>query len=263
MQSTYQSLAKTIRHRAAECPRQRYLVAIAGAPGSGKTTIAHEVAKRINNNDAAPSDGPHKHNLSSDKPVSQSSSPSPTVCISISMDGFHLPRSTLHTLPNKEAYRRRGAPWTFDADKAVEFVWCLRKWANNHEDGGNNTTEPIIYAPTFSHALKDPVPDALPIPSSGAMRIILLLEGNYLLLDEPPWDEIGQLVDLRVFVEADPALTRERVAQRHLQAGIESTIEDAYRRVDGNDLINGRLVNEKKVAGIDLVVTSLQEEIGG
>lgn len=135
------------------------------------------------------------------------------------MDRFHLPRSTLDTLPNREeAYRRRGAPWTFDADKVVDFVRRLRKWANNNNDSGDrNMTiepEPIIYAPTFSHELKDPVPDALPIPSSGAMRIILLLEGTYLLLAEPPWDGIGQLVDLRVFVDADPALTRERVARR-------------------------------------------------
>lgn len=41
----------------------------------------------------------------------------------ISMDGYHYSRAYLDTLENREeAYRRRGAPWTFDSGAILAFV---------------------------------------------------------------------------------------------------------------------------------------------
>ncbi|KAL4886123.1 hypothetical protein BJY04DRAFT_229287 [Aspergillus karnatakaensis] len=239
-QPSLQTLTATILSNASSHPKPRYLIAIAGAPGSGKTTLATALAASLNTSPELQLHGKGK-------------------AIVLSMDGFHLPRSTLDKLPPKEreeAYVRRGAPWTFDVGAFLQFMRGLRTWADRtpprqEHDGGD-----VLLAPTFSHATKDPLPDSLAITPDSS---IIIIEGNYLLLDEDGWRDIASLVDYRVFVDVDLAIARERLARRHVEAGIEPTLEDGYRRVDLNDGINGVLVREKLVGGIDGGVVDLVE----
>lgn len=224
MEAEYAALASLIQRRAAAHQKPRFLVAIAGAPGSGKTTLAGEVVHRINASD-----------------------PKSSAAL-LSMDGFHLPRSMLDTLPNRdEAYARRGAPFTFDLDAFLVFIQDVCHWADS-------PAKRNISAPSFSHTTKDPVPNGICIPADTK---ILIIEGNYLLLDEPGWRDVSTMVDMRVLISVDLAQTRERVARRHVRVGIEKTLDDAYRRVDGNDALNGQLVQERVVEGVDLVVHSV------
>lgn len=224
MEAEYAALTSLIQRRAAAHPKPRFLVAIAGAPGSGKTTLAGEVVQRLNTSD-----------------------PKSSAAL-LSMDGFHLPRSTLDALPNREeAHARRGAPFTFDLNAFLVFMQHVRDWADS-------SAKRSISAPSFSHATKDPVPNGTCIPANTK---ILIIEGNYLLLDEPGWRDVSTMVDMRVLISVDLARTRERVARRHVRVGIEKTMDDAYRRVDGNDALNGRLVQEKVVEVVDLVVHSV------
>lgn len=156
------------------------------------------------------------------------------------MDGFHHPRSYLDSLPNRsEAYARRGAPWTFDAVGVVELVQRL----HDARTGGDSESETIL-APSFDHALKDPVRDSIAITPDVE---IVILEGSWLLLDEEPWCRITGLVDETWFVDVDPEVARDRVATRHLRSGIEREWGEAVRRAEGNDLRNGRLVRQRLV----------------
>lgn len=50
MESEYAHLADTIILKAKSHPKPRFLVAIAGAPGSGKTTTAKTVQQQLNDN---------------------------------------------------------------------------------------------------------------------------------------------------------------------------------------------------------------------
>jgi pantothenate kinase len=50
----------------------------------------------------------------------------------------------------------------------------------------------IIKAPGFDHARKDPIPDAIEISSRAK---VVIIEGNYVLLDQEPWSRISTLVD--------------------------------------------------------------------
>ncbi|KAI1393081.1 phosphoribulokinase/uridine kinase [Hypoxylon trugodes] len=230
MESTYQSLANRVlvkweelktadRANSLSSP-SRMLIALAGAPGSGKTTIALQVLKRINN---------------------LPDHPKTTV---ISADGFHFPLAKLRAMPNaSEAIARRGVTWTFDGAGVVTLVRKLRDAAGYE----------AVLAPTFDHAIKDPIEGGLIVDKDMEVCII---EGNYLLCDEEPWREIAELVDDRWLVRVDPGLARERVAARHLAAGIEDTIEDALRRTDENDLVNGRFVMEKSRGRHDLLIDS-------
>lgn len=232
MESEYSRLAENLRKQANAHRKSRYLVAIAGIPGSGKTTTAQEVVSQLNQ-------------------TSQKA-------VILSMDGFHLSRAALDQLPDpKEAYIRRGAPWTFDVNRFVSFVRQLRTWADETPlaSAGVQTWSDgeILRAPTFDHEAKDPVENGICVTPDVS---IIILEGNYLLLNEPGWQEIAELADYRVFVDTDPQEARGRLARRHLQAGIEKTLEDGYRRVDRNDFLNAVLIREKLLTP-DIILTSV------
>ncbi|KAF7560279.1 hypothetical protein G7046_g3866 [Stylonectria norvegica] len=227
MDATYQSLAQRSLHKLALKEAEghkRLLIAMAGPPGSGKSTIANQVVKQIASMPASPS------------------------IVAISVDGFHYPLAKLRSLPNAaEALARRGAPWTFDGAAAAALVEQLRDGAGKYP----------VTAPTFDHAVKDPVPDGLTV---GPEVQICILEGNYLLSNEAPWDTIVSNVDDCWLVKVDPFLARSRVAARHLASGIEDTMENAFKRTDGNDLLNGEYVMEHSKDRYDVLIDSIEDE---
>ncbi|KAJ5776422.1 uncharacterized protein N7511_001433 [Penicillium nucicola] len=233
MESEYCRLAETIRQQASIHPKSRYLVAIAGFPGSGKTTTAQAVVQQLNKD-------------------------CQVHATLISMDGFHLSRKALDQLPEpQQAHVRRGAPWTFDVSRFVTFMHQLRAWSDQTPlVPPSSVTWPatdIIWAPAFDHEAKDPVEDGISITPNAS---IIIVEGNYLLLDEPGWRDLATLVDYRVFVDTDLQEARERTAKRHVCAGIEKTLEDGYRRVDSNDYLNALWIQEKLLVP-DLVMKSI------
>ncbi|CAL8469333.1 g8874 [Coccomyxa elongata] len=137
------------------------------------------------------------------------------------MDGFHLTRKQLDNLPNpKEAHQRRGADWTFDADQFVAAVREIR-------------TKGFGCYPSFDHAVGDPVKDDIEVCRE---HMVVLIEGNYVLLDEAPWRDIRSLVDECWFVECNVEVAMQRVLKRQTANGI--SFEEASMRVATNDLPN-------------------------
>lgn len=63
---------------------------------------------------------------------------------------------------------------------------------------GSDEPQTIITAPSFDHAVKDPVPDAIAVSSQTK---VVILEGNYTLLNEDPWSSIAGLVDDRLVAD--------------------------------------------------------------
>eukprot|EP01079_Euglenida_sp_SAG-EU17-18_P002165 gene2165-3082_t len=206
---------------AASAGRPVCVVGIAGGPGSGKSTIVasclKEMLRRHGSGFAAP----------------------------LPMDGFHLPRTALDAMDNAaEAHAKRGAPFTFDAPA---FVACLRAIRG----AGCGT------APSFDHAVGDPLPDAISIAQGTRL---LLVEGNYLLLGrlaaggafveasgrplDPAWREVESLCDQLWYIETSVDIAMERVAKRNMSnPGWEDlTLEQVRARVDTNDRVNAELV---------------------
>ncbi|GAW20865.1 hypothetical protein ANO14919_103770 [Xylariales sp. No.14919] len=194
--------------------QQRILIALAGPPGSGKSTVAAQVVQRIN--------------TAAQKPIATS----------LPMDGFHYTRAHLDTLPNRvEAHARRGASWTFDANGVVALLKIL--------SASRRGADPVtVLAPSFDHSIKDPIADSISI---GPEIRIVIAEGNWLLLDREPWRQIPKYVDDTWFVDVDASLARQRIAARHIVSGIENTWEAALNRADTNDLINGDDVRDHLV----------------
>ena len=152
------------------------------------------------------------------------------------MDGFHLSRAQLDAMPDPHsAHARRGAAFTFDGDSFYAFVKKLR--------------EPLcpetatLYAPSFDHAVKDPVANDIAIAPS--VRIVVF-EGNYCSLDKAPWRDAAQLMDELWFVDVDFDVARKRLIHRHVKAGIAANVEEAAKRADENDLVNGKEIGESR-----------------
>ena len=226
MDSTYQQLVQHIRDEWAEKQAQgqrRMIIALAGPPGSGKSTIAQCLVDEVSKMTASPS------------------------IVAIPADGFHLPLATIYAMPNaEEALARRGAPWTFDGDGVVRL---LRELRDASSDGRT------VLAPTFDHAIKDPVHDSLAI---GPEIQVCIVEGNYLLSRDAPWDAIADIADARWLIRVDPNLAVNRIASRHLAAGIEQTMEAAVARAVFNDLPNGEYVMSKSQGRHDLLIDSIE-----
>ena len=163
------------------------------------------------------------------------------------MDGYHLTRAQLSAMPDPHtAHARRGAAFTFDAPAFLELVKKLR--------------EPLcpetgtIYAPSFDHAVKDPVADDIPIAPTSR---IVVMEGNYLSLGKgaPEWKEAAGMMDELWFVQVDEDVARQRLIHRHVESGIAANEDEAARRADENDLVNGKEITEGRLE-VDEVIYS-------
>ena len=182
----------------------RVLALLAAPPGAGKSTLAAFLRK-----------------LSLETPGMR-----PLTVIG--MDGFHWRQRYLdsHTVMRDGASiplaAVKGAPESFDLESLSR---ALKRVAAGEE----------CRWPVYDRARHDPVPDALAVNGD-----IVLLEGNYLLLDAPGWRELRNFADFSVFIEADPEMLRGRLIARHIAGGKDEAA--AAGHVDGSDMRNVRLV---------------------
>jgi pantothenate kinase len=211
MDRTYDMLASNLQCHLRANDNHQHWIAIAGGPGSGKTTTAEAIAQRLN-------------------------TMKPNSCVVIPMDGFHYSKATLTELsPEGDYFRRRGAPWTFDADKCVELLSKAKQ-----ERAGS--------FPSYDRTISDPVPDGVMLLPE---HKVVVIEGLYLLLkSDPRWEPLQSLWDERWFVKA-PSLEiqRQRLIQRSLKTWSQSKAEiwgegetGATARVDANDVQNMNMV---------------------
>lgn len=179
-----------------EAPGRKFL-AIAGAPGSGKSTTVEMLFDRL---EAA----------------------RPGLTAVLPMDGFHYDDAVLHAMGRRPW---KGAPDTFDVGGLASAVQRL--------SAGTET----VAVPVFDRDLEI---------SRGSARLIgpeaqlILVEGNYLLLERAPWDQLAPLFDKTVMIEVPEDILAERLRARWLHYNLS---EDQIRaKLEENDLPNGRTV---------------------
>lgn len=166
------------------------------------------------------------------------------------LDGYHLTRSELAAQPDpEEALFRRGAAFTFDGESFLALVRRLRQPIES--------TTTTVHAPSFDHAVKDPVEDDIAIPRTAR---ILLFEGLYLALSRPPWSEAAGMMDQIWFMDVPLPVAEARVAKRNFAAGLSPSLEAAFQRTRANDMRNARDVLENRIGGIAEVVRSVEDE---
>ena len=143
----------------------------------------------------------------------------------VPMDGFHMKQAKLE---REELVAHKGAPQTFEAQQFVDLLERLK------------TTSSAMSVPGYSRRIEDVVPDAFTI--SGSVPI-LVAEGNYLLLERPPWNKIKDILDLSFYVEVPPEIVRQRLLKRHAEHGL-FTEERNKEHVEKVDMVNYQAVAE-------------------
>ena len=143
----------------------------------------------------------------------------------VGMDGFHLAQTELVRLGLAE---RKGAPDTFDAAGYVHLLARLRA----------HRTDEVVYAPEFRREIEEPVACAVPVPPATPL---VITEGNYLLLPDPPWNKVRTLLDEVWFLAPEEDVRRQRLLDRHRAFG--RSLDAARERTLGSDEANAQRVN--------------------
>jgi pantothenate kinase len=152
----------------------------------------------------------------------------------VPMDGFHLADAALDRLGLRS---RKGAPETFDG---WGYLALLRRLAAE--------TDHPVWAPGFERTLEQPLAGSIPVDPG--VRLVVT-EGNYLLLDRPPWPQVRAALSEVWYVEAEPGVRRERLLARHVEFGKSPAEATAW--MAAVDEPNARLIEPGRDAA-DLVV---------
>lgn len=196
---------------------RRILVMLAAPPGAGKSTLVSFLES-----------------------ISKTIIPQYKVQ-SIGMDGFHRRQEYLTSHKTMVDGREvlmvdvKGCPVTFDLELLKKRIRLL-------------LDEVKCSWPAYDRHLHNPVEDAIAVDGD-----IILLEGNYLLLDEDGWDELSDMADYTISIKADQDMLRDRLVDRKEKSG--NTRSKAEQFVDFSDMRNVRLCLEHtKKADMELFV---------
>ena len=198
-------LASLIREKSGEA--LRYMVAIVGAPASGKSTLA------TNLRDALVALG--------------------ETAIVVPMDGFHLDDIILNARGHRA---RKGAPHTYDV---AGFETLLKRIKAREEE---------IAIPVFDRSLELSRAAADIITSQAKF---ILVEGNYLLLKQKPWERLKPLFDFSIYLNEPIVELEQRLIKRWLDHGFDMAY--AKNWIASNDQLNIKTVVEESAAA-DLTV---------
>ncbi|CAA6679871.1 MULTISPECIES: AAA family ATPase [unclassified Lentimonas] len=208
---TYGDLISELSSKYDSLPENcQYWIGLAGGPGSGKSTVARKIKDALGDKiDVIP------------------------------MDGYHFYRSELDAMANpQEAHERRGAPFTFNAQKLVDDL------TQAHQTGSG-------YFPGFDHSKRDPEEQSVRLEPG---KKIVIVEGNYLLLSDSPWNVLQRDVfDEGWFLYVPLEECKRRVLKRHHQV-MKMTKKESMWRVLTNDGPNAELVTNESIENADRII---------
>ena len=204
---------------AAARPRdqRRAVVFLAGPPGAGKSTLAALLAD-----------------------AGRQLRPEPLTVDVVGIDGFHLPHDHLvsHHVTTPQGTvplsAIKGAPETFDVDGLARHLA-----ASANDD---------VAWPTYDRRVHDVVPGTTPLSAD-----LVIVEGNWLLLDEPGWRDLAAHAQYVVLLTADPQLLRRRLVERKVRGGLTPAEAEAF--YERSDRLNvERVMTSSDFSKVDLTL---------
>lgn len=158
----------------------------------------------------------------------------------VGIDGFHHRQSYLDThrleTPSGPVLLAevKGAPETFAVDALAR-----------HLDVGR--TRDLDW-PVYDRIVHDVVPEAQQVRAS-----LVVVEGNWLLLDEPGWADLTAYSVFNVFVDAPADLLRDRLTDRKVNGGLSRRDAEAF--YERSDRLNvERVLTHTDRSKIDLLL---------
>lgn len=140
-------------------------------------------------------------------------------CKVVPMDGFHLDNKILES---KNLLSRKGSYKTFDADGFLSLIKRLSKKEN-------------VIAPIFNRELDISIAGAIELEKE---LDVLIIEGNYLLLNKPTWCNLKEYWDLSIMLDVDIKELEKRLCERWLHYGY--TKDEALKKINDNDILNSK-----------------------
>ncbi len=199
----------------------RVIVYLAAPPGAGKTTVSlflEDLYKEM------------------DQPYSFQA---------IAMDGFHhynayLNKHTTVRNGRQDLLKKyKGIPDTFDLHALKEKIEAL-------------TTHDQVDWPTYDRALHDVSEETVEVDAD-----IVLIEGNYLLLDREGWNTLTEYCDYTVFIYTSLDAIEDRLIDRKQLGG--ASLDEAVAHYEQTDKVNAELVlSHSKSADLTLELTEDQ-----
>lgn len=148
------------------------------------------------------------------------------------MDGFHHYNIWLD---EHQLRPYKGAPQTFDVAKLAENL--------------RQAVQGDCTWPQYDRQKHDPVEDALHVTAP-----LVIVEGNWLLLDDEQWRTLAQFCDFSIFINASASALRERLVGRKLAGGLSQADAEAfYERTDGPNV--RRVLEQSRPANLTLMMT--------
>jgi pantothenate kinase len=141
----------------------------------------------------------------------------------VAMDGFHLANEELDRLGLQS---RKGAPDTFDVNGFITLLTRLRL-----------ETDRTVYAPVFVRALEEAIAAAVAVHPHTRLVIV---EGNYLLLDQGAWQPVDELLDEVWYLSISADVRRARLRLRRMSSGEPQAQADRW--VTTVDEVNAGIV---------------------
>lgn len=151
----------------------------------------------------------------------------------VGMDGFHYYNDVLE---KKGLKKEKGSPKTFNVNKLKQKII--------------QTKEQDCFWPTYSRNIHNPIENQVFINGD-----IILIEGNYLLLNEEPWNELRDLCDDSLFIDVNKDELKERLIDRKARGKISR--EKAIQFYNNSDKLNiETVINKSYQANLNLRISN-------
>ena len=147
------------------------------------------------------------------------------------MDGFHLTNAQL------DANGLRSVKGRIDTFNASAFANSVARLAAREE----------FWWPRYSRRRHEPIPEGIRIKGTEAACVI---EGNFVLVDELPWNTAAKSYALRIFSDAPDAKLRKFLLLRHMRGGKSES--EALEKIRQTDMPNARKIR-KTAASADIL----------
>ncbi len=150
-----------------------------------------------------------------------------SIAVVVPMDGFHYSNEELD---RRQLRPLKGIPATFDAQGFVNLVRLLKE-----------KQDESVFCPRFDRSIEASIENGIEIAPH---HQIIVSEGNYLLMDVAPWNQLPELFNEIWYINTDVDTIVPRLLKRHKAGGRNEA--ETRAKMESTDLPNAALIESTK-----------------